>query len=251
MTIPRVDTQIHASRYRTDGPKMDATVAASIDACVAQGITHAGILEHLGNWRHPVECLHDMMTEFRTLDPPIAVAMGMEVNTRDTDGTMDGTKEDRERVGLDFVLAESSSTPGEITSVEDFIEYDHRCRMAATAHDWIDVIVHPYTTQEKRLKRAGWEGDWSFDLIPEAFLDEWADALATHGTACEINTKNIAFFEEPKYLWFMKQLIERRVQIAIGSDAHHPDSIGTAEPIYSFCEQLGVPPDLIWWPLTS
>lgn len=248
--IPRVDTQIHATRYRMDQPKMDATVAACIDACVDQGITHAGILEHLGNWRHPIECLHEMVAEFRTLTPQIDVAMGLEVNTRDTTGTMDGTHEDRERTGVDFVLAESSSSPAEFTTVEAFIEYDHLCRMAATAHDWVDVIVHPYTTQEKRLKKAGWEGTWSFDLIPEKYLDEWADALATHGTACEINTKNIAFFEEPKYLWFMDQLVERGVQIAIGSDAHHPDSIGAAEPIYAFCAERGVPPEFIWWPLS-
>jgi histidinol phosphatase-like PHP family hydrolase len=227
---------------------MEVSVAACIEQCVAKGIEYAGIIEHLGGWRHPLESLFDLMAEFRQLEPEIPVAIGMEVNTRDTDGTLDGTEADKEAVNLDFVLAESSSTPEHIASVEAFIEYDHRCQMAATQISWVDVIVHPWTTQHGRLQKAGYDGEWRFSMIPEAYFVEWADALAAHRTACEINTKNIAFFDEPLYLHFIDLLVERRVHIAVGSDAHRLEGIGSAEPIYDFLEARQVPPELIWFP---
>lgn len=248
MKIPRTDTQIHATRYRADRPSVEVTVAACIERCVAEGVEYAGILEHLGGWRHPIESLFELMAEFGRLEPAIPVAIGMEVGTRDTEGTLDGTEADRETVGLDFVLAESSSMPDSVTTVEAFIEYDHRCQMAATRTPWVDVIVHPWTTHQKRLQRAGYEGEWRFSLIPESFLVEWADALADHQTACEINTKNIAFFEDPLYLHFIELLVERGVRIAVGSDAHRLDGIGSAGPIYDFLEEKEVPPELIWFP---
>ncbi len=250
MKIPRTDTQIHATRYRADRPSMEVTVAACIECCVAEGIEYAGIIEHLGGWRHPIESLFELMAEFRRLEPAIPTAIGMEVGTRDAEGTLHGTEADKEAVvGLDFVLAESSSSPDEVGSVDGFIEYDHRCQMAATTRNpWVDVIVHPFTTHRKRLERAGYEGEWRFSMIPDAFLTEWADALAVHDTACEINTKNIAFFEDPLYQYFIDELVKRRVRIAVGSDAHRLEGIGSAGPIYDFLEARQVPPELIWFP---
>ncbi|MDA0747894.1 MAG: hypothetical protein O2954_15345 [bacterium] len=248
MRIPRTDTQIHATRYRADRPKPEVSVAACLERCVEEGIEYAGILEHLGGWRHPLESLKELAAEFRSLESPIPTAIGMEVNTRDTKGTMDGTEADKDAVGLNFVLAESASIPEELVSVDAFVEYDHRCQMAATRHAWVDVIVHPWTRIEKRLRGMGYEGEWRFSMIPEAFFVEWADALATHVTACEMNSKNIAFFDEPLYVHFIDLLVERKVKIAVGSDAHVLDAIGAAAPIYGFLEKRQVPPELIWFP---
>ena len=248
MEIPRIDTHIHVTAYREDKPSSDVTVAACIERCVTHGITSAGMIEHLGGWRHPIGCLHDLMTEFRQLNSSLPVAIGMEVNIQGPDGTLDGTEADREAVGLDFVLAESSSIPENLQSIEALVEFEHRCHMVATQLPWVDVIVHPWTIIQKRLSRAGIEEEWRFSDIPQSFLVEWADALAACNTACEINTKNISFFEEPLYIDFIDLLVKRRVKIAVGSDAHQLDRIGSAEPIYRFLEEREVPSELIWYP---
>ncbi|GEM_PF-1997453 len=248
MTIPRVDTHIHATSYRADRPSKEVTVAACFERCLEENIASVGILEHLGGWRHPIACLHDLKAEFLQLEPGIPVALGMEVNIHGPDGTMDGTEADRNELGLDFVLAESSSTPADLSSVQDLVEFDHKCQMAATQTSWVDVIVHPWSIVQKRLDSAGLEETWHFSDVPFIYLEEWADALADCNTACEINTKNIKFFEDPLYIEFIGILVKRGARIAIGSDAHKLERIGSTEPIYQFLEAQGFPAELIWFP---
>jgi histidinol phosphatase-like PHP family hydrolase len=252
MSLPRIDTQIHATRYRADTPKEDVTVAACLQRCAEVGIEHAGIIEHLGNWRHPVECLEDLAAEFRALTPPIPASIGVEMRVMDTDGNLNGDQALLERIGLDFTLVESEEIPDAasgIDSVQGFIEFDHRCQMGAVLQNpWIDVVVHPWGTHRKRLRKLGYEGEWRFDMVPEAFLWEWVDALADRDTACEVNSKNIPLFNHPTYNAFIERLISRRIRIAIGSDSHDLSAIGTAAPIYDFLESKGAPPDLIFRP---
>ncbi|MBB30563.1 MAG: hypothetical protein CME25_16860 [Gemmatimonadetes bacterium] len=248
MTIPRIDTHIHATAYRSDKPNRDVTVAGCIENCATKRITAAGIVEHLGGWRHPIECLYDLMKEFRQLDPGFPVAIGAEFGIKGPEGKLDGTEADKNAVGLDFVLAESAATPDNLKTVDELIEFDHRCQMVAATIPWVDVIVHPWAMIQKRLDRAGIDVEWQFSSLPDSFLVEWADALAAGNTACEINTKNIRFFEEPLYIEFIDLLVKRRVRIAVGSDAHRLKKIGSAEPIYRFLEEQMVPAELIWYP---
>ena len=119
---------------------------------------------------------------------------------------------------------------------------------AVLENPWIDVVVHPWGTHEKRLRKLGYDGEWRYDMIPEAFLWEWIDALSDRKTACEVNAKNIVLFKDPLYNLFIEKLIERRVPIAIGSDAHVLNEIGAAAPIYDFLEAKGADADLIWRP---
>ena len=248
MILPRTDTHIHATRYRAIKPMMEVTVAAVLERCVSEGIEYAGVVEHLGGPTHPLACLLDLTAEFDQITPPIPAVMGMELDIQDADGNLSGTQADRDRAHLDFVLAGAHGLSSHITSVQAFIEYHHRAQMAAiTRHPWIDVIVHPWTPR-RRLERAGIACDWCFSLIPEPMLVEWADALAAHRKAVEINTKAILDFEDSAYQRFIDILIERKVSIAVGSDAHKLQSIGASAPIYDFLEAKNVPPELIWFP---
>lgn len=245
MTVPHIDTHIHATAYRGEKPDPEATVSAVLARCGDQGLDFAGVVEHF--W-HSVQCLRQLSAEFAICGPSVPSAIGTELNMVDPSGQVDGVSEECIAAGIQFTLAGMHWVPPSITTAAECIAYSHKTMIAVVrCNPWVDVVVHPWRLARGVAQKFD-EGGWRFGLVPEALLVELAEVLREHGTACEIHVGDIVDLEDPDYHRFIDILMERGVLLTVGSDTHGLDGIGRTAPIYDFLDAYGVMADQIWIP---
>ena len=246
---PRTDFHIHATRYRLKEPREEMTVAAIARRCEEHALSAVGIVEHLNRSpKHPVECMDELGEEFRSVSSDTTLFLGAELDIEDENGTVTASPETVDRLGLHFVLAAVHGLSVRLTSIEDYMAYYHRALMATLERvDFVDVIAHPWTARQP-LARQGISDECPFGRIPEPYLLEFAEALASRGKAVEINRKSHKDFDDPAYRRFLTILRDKGVSVSLGSDAHRMDAIGATFAADRFLQETGFPPEQIWTP---
>ena len=246
--IPRTDFHIHATYYRDRGRPEDMTVADVVRRCEELSFDAVGIVDHLdGSARHPLAGFDGLMHDFRKADTRIRLSAGAELDILDEKGSVTGSAELKERLGLDYLLAGVHRLLKEMTSIEDLIDRYQRIMMGVLENcDFVDVIAHPWAGAH-----AVGEGKWSFDLIPQHYRGELLQALSERGVAIEFNTRWRRDLADPAFREFMREIRDARVKVAVGSDSHAMEGIGASFVLDGFLDEMGFPAEQIWMPSDS
>ena len=247
--LPKTDFHLHATRHRAVGANEEADVAAMMREGARIGLDVIGVIEHLSpGAKHPIECLEALAEDFRRADHPMPAFLGSEVNVEDDGaGSLYGPPDLRERLGLDYVIA-AVHRMGENTTLQEYLDEQARWLMeAATGDNDADVIAHPWHTGSAAVAR-GLVEEWRFALVPETFRREFMDALAAHGKALEVNSRDIQRSDDPAYRQFVTDAVRRGVRVAVGSDCHGPAGMDRALAITAFLDDLRIQTDDLWMP---
>lgn len=247
--LPRTDFHTHATLHRAVGAREDASVEAMVREGARVGLDCIGVIEHLApGAKHPIECMERLAEDFRAADHAIPAFLGCEVNVLDDGaGSLYGPADLRERLGLDYVIA-AVHRNGEYDALQEYLDEHARWLMeAATGDNDADMVAHPWHTGPSLAAR-GLIEKWRFALVPESFRREFIDALAAHGKALEVNSRDIDSFEEPEYRGFVADAVRGGVRVAVGTDCHGPSGLERALTITAFLEEMQLGPDDLWLP---
>ena len=247
---PKVDFHLHATRYRLQGGRADATVANIAARCAELGYQRIGIVEHLdADPKHPVSCLAELVAEFRTVSAPLQLHVGAEldVNVAGDGLSVPDAPRIRDELGLDYCLGSVHGLGSGALDRASYIAEEHRRLMLLTRCSAVDVVAHAWSMGHA-LVRKGLLAEWRFGYIPDAHLQDLLDALQASGQALEVNPKAKADFPDPAYRAFIRQAIAAGIPIAIGSDAHSLERVGGTGAQEDFAREMGLPPSQLWTP---
>ena len=237
------DWHVHATACRGRDPRM--TVAGILARCRELGITHVGILEHLGpSFNYPADIIRRVAETFHAEPPregPRAfLAAEVEIGF---DGALDIPTGLRDELKLHYLVgAVHHLSPG-VASVEGAVADVFKRMCLAAARGEAAVIAHPWRGVPGLLRRAGLAEAWDYDGVPAAMQGTFAQTLARSNVAAEVNPGEAGFTRA--YLEFLRRLVDEGVALAPVSDAHAFDALGRtlryAEPI----ERAGIAAR--WW----
>ncbi len=251
--IPKTDFHMHASYYRaTDrGRNGDMTVANVVRRCQELAFDSVGILEHLNdNSAHTLEALEELVGDFRDVSSDIDLYVGAEFDVDDENGTVSGSREIKERLGLDFCLASWHSFRylTDFASAADFVDRYHRSMMDVVEKcDFVDVIAHPWDAV-RWLVDDGVIDSWRFEMLPERYRAELIAAMRENEIAIEVNGRNLQFFDDESYCALLNDMRRGGVKVSVGSDAHKMPRIGESFKLDALLEGMGFTADDIFLP---
>jgi histidinol phosphatase-like PHP family hydrolase len=247
--LPLTDIHVHATHYRLLGAREEMTVAHIARLLDAESYTVGGIVEHLDtNPKHPISCLVSMTKEFRSISSSVRLFLGAELDYQDGAITIEEAPEIKDALGLDYYLAAAHGVGHGVIDTGGYIEDHHRRLMGIVARcDCVDVVAHPWCEGHKFASRGLIEA-WRFDLIPEHYLREFIDAAKYHDKAIEINRKALADAGDPGFRRYLEMIRDAEVPVAVGSDAHSTEAVGSTEPLNALLEQVGFAPECLWMP---
>jgi histidinol phosphatase-like PHP family hydrolase len=249
---PRIDMHLHATHYRLQTPQEDMTVSNIARRLEQQAYVAAGIVEHLDTSpKHPFSCLEAMVTEFRTVSSALELFVGAELDYQEDAITIAEAPAIKRRLGLDFYLAAAHGVGDGVTCAADYVQDHHRRLMGIVEQcGYVDIVAHPWG-EGHAFARRGLIETWHFEMVPERYLQEFIDAVKYHNKAIEINRKAWADRDDPAFGHYLHMLRNARAAIAIGSDAHSMDKVGSAEPLNAWIERAGFDAASIWTPATN
>ena len=239
---------MHATYYRTHGRREEMTVSAIVRRCEELGLDALGAVEHLNESpEHPIECLRALAEEARGVSSGLALFVGAELDVLDERGTVTASEEVKRELGLDYFLAAVHGLVSDVSSVEEFVERNHRVLMGVAVNcRFADVLAHPWCVGHS-LEARGIDG-WSFERLPETRQDELIAALAENKKAFELNARARQDFADPAYREFILKLRDAGVKLAVGSDSHSMEKLDASECIGGFLEEMDFPAGQIWTP---
>jgi histidinol phosphatase-like PHP family hydrolase len=246
--FPRTDWHTHASLYRLEDPREEASLEAMIGRAAELGLDMLGIGEHVNAQpKHPLACYAQLAHDLRRMSSPLPVFLGAEVDILGPDGRLSVPEGLLERIRPDYLIASVHSLP-EYTSLDGYLSQYQRLMIGAiTADNGAHILGHPWHNAP-RLSEKGLVREWRFALVPEGYLVELIDALRSYGMAWEVNSRCIGAFAEPAYRAFVARLRESGIPVAVGSDAHTPARLDTALAINAFLADMGFDRAQVWLP---
>ena len=246
------DFHIHATAYRLTSAREDHTVKALITCCAELGLDIVGIGEHLNlSPKHPVECMRQLVEEFRNIRSPITCFVCAEVDVLDRKGKVTCSPELKKELGLDFLLGSFHTGNWSHTNpdVHDFVEEEFFRHLGMMENcPQIDVVAHPWRAGVK-WERNGSISKWSFNLVPDEYQDRLIECALKHNIAIEVNAGVEEAMEDEAYIRFILKLKDLGVPIAIGSDAHEMSNLRKSLRIMEFLDGLGINDSHLWLPV--
>ena len=225
------------------------TAAGVVRRCEELSLQVVGIVEHLNlDPKHPLRCLESLVEEFRGVSSKLSLFVGAELDVLDDRGTVSGSQEIKDRLGLDYFLGAVHGPGKEAGSAAEFIERYHTLLMGVVEGcPFVDGLAHPWCVG-RALKARGLVDEWSFERIPEKYREELVQALARHRKAFEVNIKARSDFADPAYRQFIRTVRDAGVKVVVGSDAHGMERIGESRVIDEFLQELAFPVEQVWTP---
>lgn len=247
---PRTDMHLHATAYRLQNPRPDMTVRGIVRCLEQQGYATAGIVDHLDTSpKHPLASLRALVADLRLVTSPIALFAGAELDYQGAGITIPQAAALKEELGLDYCLGAAHGAGEGVTTAAAWIENQHRRLVGLAVCPEVDVIAHPWA-EGHGLARRGRIETWSFELIPERYLDEWLAAVRENKKAIELNYRVLADAANPAFHHYLSKLRASGVPVTIGSDAHSTDRIDVVDPLNALLQDAGFTPRRLWRPKT-
>jgi histidinol phosphatase-like PHP family hydrolase len=165
------------------------------------------------------------------------------------------TREDMDRVGIEYVVAAAHGTMNVPLDVELTIRDHHAQLMHIATNPIVSIAGHPWWAGPWKDDDGNYTGDPWFDdftVVPQTMHDEFASVVIENGTAVEINVSAFPFnatytdrFKE-QYSDYLHYLKERGVTFSIGSDCHDAHYTFDVEASAAWIEPLGLSDDDFW-----
>ena len=141
-------------------------------------------------------------------------------------------------------------------SKDKFIEYVHTKLMSLVKSKLFKVILHPTDYGLGDCVHFGLCKSYSFENIPEEYLEEFTKMAAHYDKVIQINEPTA--LNPPKgYEEFIKKLIERKVKLTVGSDTHYIEDCvikryrswpGKTKEAVRILKSCGASKNLLWIP---
>ena len=140
------------------------------------------------------------------------------------------TKDDIERLGIEYVVAGTHWPIGAEFERHAIIRNYHRQNMFLATHPLVDILAHPWwwmghwKDKNENYHAEPWLDD--FAVIPNSMHREFASAIIESNKAVEINIQaNLMNPHYPegfarRYLEYLADLQSQGVKLSIGSDCH-------------------------------
>lgn len=140
------------------------------------------------------------------------------------------TAEDREKLGIEYVVA-GVHWPMYVPIERKAVIRDyHRQNMFLACHPLVDIVAHPWWWMGYWQNPDGsyTTGPWfdNFDCIPKSMHNEFSAAAREHGKVVEINldamllTRQYPEHFKNQYLHYLAYIKSEGVKLSIGSDCH-------------------------------
>lgn len=243
------DYHIHAAFYRIKkaedlpGP----TAAEQLAAARETGSRLVGIVEHCNAVpKHPFSCLEELSEEYYSETfPREKVFLGVESDLA-ADGSDHCGREGREKLRLHYVIGSVHCSASVCPDIKDYFVHEFQSITNALKYNAnIDFIGHPFG-EGIRWERAGVIEKWSWDLIPQKYLEEILRLAKESGKALEINRCD---FSDPVYRDFLGRIRDEKIFFEIGSDAHNTANTSLARSRTEELDQMGFQEQFHWRPV--
>lgn len=242
------DYHIHAAFYRIKktGDIPGPTAAEQTAAARAAGSGTVGIVEHCNaSAKHPFSCLEDLSNEYygNGFDRN-GVFLGVEADLAE-DGSDFCGSDGRKKLKLHYVIGSVHLGPSLIPEISDYISSEYRrITNCLRLNSNVDIIGHPFG-EGMRWEKAGVISKWSWQMIPEDYLEDILHFAAESGKALEINRCD---FSDPVYLDFLRRMCSEKIIFSVGSDAHSTAAVAVAKERTARLETLGFEENHHWRP---
>ena len=249
--LHRYDFHIHAGHVGCANATMQ--VPAIVEECQRLGVTDLAITDHMDR-PEQLPAHMAIREEIARLEPDINVFFGAECNFLSPEGRFFLDPEQMQEHGFQFVIGgiHDLYMDGQ-HDIGKLIAIQHRHHLLTCENPMVEVLVHPYWMARDWFTARGWPFIDSLKVIPQAYVEELAQASVETGTAIEINAtgilahKNYAHLRA-EYVDYLAALAEDGVTFSVGSDAHditHLANIGVA---WEVAEGIGLSEDRVWHP---
>lgn len=254
MECPRRDFHMH-TRYTDAEAGME--VATIVPACERLGLAEIAITDHM-HGPEQVEVHRAIRREVAALRTPIAVYMGVELDILEPDRSPFFSPELRAELGFDVVLAGMHFMGHDQCDWARIVPVHHRNHLRVCEDPLIDVLAHPYWFPcGYYMEPYNWPMLYTMDIVPDSMVRELAAASRETGTAIEINAcSSLEFFMWPpefkkSYREYIGRLAAAGAIFSVGSDAHQLGNLAGIAHSWKLVEDLGIPPERIWKPLSG
>ena len=242
------DYHIHAAFYRSKKPGdvPGPTALEQLTAARCAGSVYVGILEHCNQSpKHPFHFLEKLSQEYYSATfQRENVFLGVESDLA-PDGSDHCGKSGREKLMLHYVIGSVHLSPSICPDVMEYINTEFKSITNALKYNSnIDVVGHPFG-EGIRWERNGSIPVWSWNIIPEKYLNEILRLAKENGKALEINRCN---FDDPVYRDFLKKIQNEKILFEAGSDAHNTQAVENAAVRTAFLEEMGFDEEYHWKP---
>ena len=240
------DYHIHAALYRLKKPGdlPGPTAAEQLSAARNAGSVYVGIVEHCNSVpKHPFSCLEELSKEYHSsVFDRNNVFLGVESDLAE-DGSDHCGFEGRKALGLHYVIGSVHLSPASVSDCRAYIDSEYkRITNALKYNANIDIIGHPFG-DGIRWERNELIPRWSWELIPDRYIDEILHLARESGKALEVNRCN---FEDPVYLDFLARIRDEKIFFEVASDAHNTAAVCKAAERTKFLENMNFKEEQHW-----
>jgi len=250
--IKGIDCHIHTFYQRCGNETL--SVPAIIRRAEAIGLTKIAITDHL-NEPDRLERFRYIKSDIEDVETNIEVFFGVELNYMSCGGDFAYNKDIDDEFGFEVVIGGIHSCYTDLDDPKEILQIQHRHFMRTLENPLLDVLVHPFwfnkdTVQEKPAEF--WEE--LLHTVPDAMIDEWAEASRKNQCAIEVNSQAIFFYPffsddyKKAYVNLIKKLKDKKALFATASDAHDINTLGKSSYAEGLLHGLGVPDSQIWKP---
>lgn len=219
-----------------------------VDVCVARGLRHIGITDHIfpstdpGILRQTRQALSDIDTD-REIDLCLGceadvTAVGSHTVSAEVEDVVDYVMVSSNHYQLPWVDSPKGLSTREVA--EHFLRmFAYACSLGAA-----DVIAHPLCEVSGAFDRD------CLNAISDSELKEALAAAKENAIAMEISPRSLTKMHPGFRLRFYGLCREVGVKFAVGSDAHSLESVGKTSVLRGLIDELGITDEEIWLPGT-
>ena len=152
------------------------------------------------------------------------------------------------KIDVDYIIASVHHT-GRLAhkDLDYYIKLIIKMYSAAVYNNRVNVIGHPLVDR-KAINKQELKRGWTFSLIGKDWLEYLLRHLILSGKAIEFNRKAMVDSKDEMFIWFWKKIIESKVKISVGSDAHVARKAGNVDGIFNFLIDCGLTEEGIYIP---
>ncbi len=246
----RCDYHTHTKYLGCANETMD--VPAMVRECERIGVTSLGITDHL-NSLDKLELHIPIKKDIESLEPPIDIYFGVELNFLGVDGSFAYGEQVRDELGFQFAIGGIHGTYLDEYDLTKILNVQHRHHLKTCNDPLVDVLVHPYWFGKGEFDRKGWPWLDSMKPVPESYAQELGQVAVETGTAIEINA--CANLESGhgeqyarEYVEFLSIVSAEEAMFSVGSDAHDIGRLRSVKTAWDVVDTLGLTADRLWHP---